>query len=156
DIPELKDDLEHAVAATQRAEAEVKRMQSELQRSESAHEEAHVSYTRLAAVLQARPNLVAQQEIDQALARDRVSEAQVATAQAALAVGKQLVQELKTNEEKVKTLLAYSRISAPFAGVITRRFANTGAMIQAGTASQTQAMPLVRLSEIDRLRFVLP
>jgi RND family efflux transporter MFP subunit len=29
-------------------------------------------------------------------------------------------------------------------------------MIQAGTASQTQAMPVVRLSQVDRLRLILP
>lgn len=156
EIPELKDDLDQAVASTRRSEAEVVRAQSELQRSQSSHEEAHQSYMRLSSVLKARPNLVAQQDIDQALARDRVSEAQVATAQAALAVVTQRIQESKLKEEKVKTLLAYSRIRAPFSGVITRRFANLGAMIQAGTASNTQAMPLVRLSQIDRLRFVLP
>jgi RND family efflux transporter MFP subunit len=40
--------------------------------------------------------------------------------------------------------------------VITRRYADTGAMIQAGTTSQTQAMPVVRLSETQELRLVLP
>ena len=47
---------------------------------------------------------------------------------------------------KVKTLMDYTRVTAPFAGVITKRYADTGSMIQAGTASQTQAMPVVRLS----------
>ena len=41
----------------------------------------------------------------------------------------------------------YTRVMAPFAGVMTKRFADTGSMIQAGTASQTQAMPVVRISE---------
>lgn len=156
EIPELKDDLNHAIAATQSAEDELKRAQSELQRFESAHEEAHLLYNRLMSVAKARPNLIAQQEIDQASARDRVAEAQVATARAALDVRKRLIQESKTNEDKVKTLLSYGRITAPFSGVITRRFADPGAMIQAGTASSTQAMPLVRLSQIDRLRFIVP
>ena len=48
---------------------------------------------------------------------------------------------------KVKTLLDYTKVTAPFAGVITKRYANTGSMIQAGIRSQTQAMPVVRLSE---------
>src|SRR5438309_112058 len=50
----------------------------------------------------------------------------------------------------------YARVTAPFAGVITKRYADTGSMIQAGTASQTQAMPLVRLSENELLRLILP
>lgn len=53
-------------------------------------------------------------------------------------------------------MLAYTQVTAPFAGVITKRYANTGSMIQAGTASQTQAMPLVRLSENSLLRLILP
>jgi RND family efflux transporter MFP subunit len=56
----------------------------------------------------------------------------------------------------LRTLFAYARITAPFTGVITKRYADTGAMIQAGTASQTQAMPLVRLSQNDLLRLVIP
>ena len=57
---------------------------------------------------------------------------------------------------KTQTLFAYARITAPFAGVITHRYADTGAMIQAGTSSQTQTMPIVRLSQIDTLRLVIP
>ena len=58
--------------------------------------------------------------------------------------------------QKVQTLIDYTRVTAPFAGVITKRYADTGSMIQAGTASQTQAMPVVRLSENSLLRLILP
>jgi RND family efflux transporter MFP subunit len=47
-------------------------------------------------------------------------------------------------------------ISAPFDGVVTKRYANEGSMIQAGTASQTQAMPIVQLSQNNLLRLILP
>jgi RND family efflux transporter MFP subunit len=49
-------------------------------------------------------------------------------------------------------MVGYTRITAPFDGVITRRYADPGALIQAGIASDTQAMPLVRLSDNYRLR----
>ena len=101
--------------------------------------------TRLGERAKARPNLVAQQDIDEATGRDRVAEAQVATAKAALASAKQQLEVAKAGQNKTQTLVAYARITAPFAGVITRRYADTGAMIQAGTSSQTQAMPLVDL-----------
>ena len=51
---------------------------------------------------------------------------------------------------------SYAQITAPFTGVITKRYADKGALIQAGTSSSTQAMPLVRLSQNDRLRLVFP
>jgi RND family efflux transporter MFP subunit len=44
---------------------------------------------------------------------------------------------------------------APFAGVVTNRYADTGALIQAGTSSSTQAMPVVRLAQTSKLRLVL-
>jgi len=53
-------------------------------------------------------------------------------------------------------MLQYATIRAPFAGVITKRYANTGSMIQAGISSQTQAMPLVRLAQNNLLRLTLP
>jgi RND family efflux transporter MFP subunit len=53
-------------------------------------------------------------------------------------------------------MIGYARITAPFSGIITERRGDPGALIQAGTASHTQAMPVVRLSQIDRLRLVLP
>jgi RND family efflux transporter MFP subunit len=62
----------------------------------------------------------------------------------------------KAELSKIKTMMEYTRVTAPFAGVITKRYADTGSMIQAGTASQTQAMPLVKLSENTLLRLILP
>jgi RND family efflux transporter MFP subunit len=156
EVPELADDLARATAARRRSNAELARARDELARTESAHTAAHLSYARLAGVLKSRPNLVAQQEVDDALARDRVAEAQVSAAKAALTAAQHQVQVSEADEGKVRTLMAYSQITAPFAGVVTRRYADTGAMIQAGTASQTQAMPVVRLSQNQTLRLVIP
>jgi RND family efflux transporter MFP subunit len=102
-----------------------------------------------------RPNLVAQQDIDEAQGRDRVAEAQVTTARAAVAANPEQVEVARANRNRARTVFAYARITAPFAGVITRRYADVGAMIQAGTASQTQTMPLVRLSDNSLLRLVI-
>ncbi len=101
--------------------------------------------------------LVAQQDIDEATrASDRVAEAQVSTAKATLAAAHEQLAVARAGQNKTKTMFGYARITAPFAGVITKRYADTGAMIQAGTASQSQAMPLVRLSENSVLRLVIP
>jgi RND family efflux transporter MFP subunit len=40
--------------------------------------------------------------------------------------------------------------------VITNRFADTGALVAAGTSSNTQAIPVVRLAQVSVLRLVLP
>ena len=155
EIPELQDDMVTDEAAVRRSREEVNRAQADLARAESAHEVAHLGSTRLAAVMKQRANLVAQQDIDEALGRDRVAEAQVATARAAVAAAEQQLAVSQATQNKTKTLFAYARITAPFAGVITHRYADTGAMIQAGTSSQSQAMPVVRLSQNSILRLIV-
>jgi RND family efflux transporter MFP subunit len=155
EIPELQDDMATAQAGVKRSQEEVNRAEADLTRTESAHEVAHLGSTRLAGVMKQRPNLVAQQDIDEAQGRDRVAEAQVATAKAAVAAAQEQLAVARANENKTKTLFAYARITAPFAGVVTHRYADTGAMIQAGTSSQSQAMPIVRLSQNNLLRLTI-
>jgi RND family efflux transporter MFP subunit len=48
------------------------------------------------------------------------------------------------------------RITAPFAGIVTRRYVDTGALVQAGTNSNTQALPVVSVAETDLFRLTLP
>jgi RND family efflux transporter MFP subunit len=155
EIPELQDEVAQDEAATRRSQEEIRRAEADLQRTESAHEIAHLAATRLASVMREQPKLIAQQDIDEATARDREAEAQVATAKAAIAAAQEQLAVAKAAQNKTQTLFAYARITAPFAGVITRRYADTGAMIQAGTASQTQALPLVRLSQNSLLRLTV-
>jgi RND family efflux transporter MFP subunit len=156
ETPELQDEIVQDEAASRRSQEEINRAQADVERAESAHEMAHLGSTRLAAVMKQRPTLVAQQDIDEAAGRDRVAEAQVSTAKASLASARQQLAVATANENKARTLFAYARITAPFAGVITQRYADTGAMIQAGTSSQTQTMPVVKLSENSLLRLILP
>ncbi len=68
----------------------------------------------------------------------------------------QRIQVMQADADRLKTMQKYETITAPFEGVVTKRYANTGAMIQAGTASQSQAMPVVRLSQNNLLRLILP
>ncbi|MCU1339691.1 MAG: Efflux transporter, family, subunit [Bryobacterales bacterium] len=155
EIPEMVDEDAQAEATRKRSEAELVHAQGELARAQSAHEAAHLNFKRLDDVVRARPALVARQEIDNALAKDRESEAQVDSAKAAITAAEQQIRVSQASEQRVHTLEAYQRITAPFAGVISKRYADPGAMIQAGTSSSSQALPLVRLSETARLRLVL-
>jgi RND family efflux transporter MFP subunit len=156
EIPEMASDIARAEASLQRSKAEVARAKDELQRAEAAHDMNHLAFTRLDAVSKTKPGLVAQQEIDDAHSRDLQGEAQIAGARSALVAADEQVRVAEAEQTKVKTMFEYTRVTAPFTGVVTKRFANTGSMIQAGTASTTQTMPLVRLSENGLLRLILP
>jgi RND family efflux transporter MFP subunit len=156
EVPEMADDQARAQSMLKRNQAELARSKDELQRAESSHTIAHLSYTRLSDVAKQKAGLIAQQEIDDAQSKDLVAEAQVSAARSSVSAAEQQVQVSLAEVQKVKTLSDYTRVTAPFAGVVTRRYADTGAMIQAGIASSTQAMPVVKLSENSMLRLILP
>ncbi len=156
EIPEMTADITRAEASLQHSRAEVARARDEMQRSQAAHDMNHLAFTRLENVSKARPGLVALQEIDDAHSRDLQGEAQIAAARSALVAAEEQVHIAEAEQSRIKTMFDYTRVIAPFNGVVTKRFANTGSMIQAGTASTTQAMPIVRLSENDLLLLILP
>jgi RND family efflux transporter MFP subunit len=156
EIPEMQDDMTRAAASIEEANAELAAAQDELQRAQSAHEMAHVSYTRILAVSNSEHGLVPQQEVDEIHSRDLVAEAQVSAAKSHVTASEQHIRVSQADQARYKTLYKYSFITAPFTGVVTKRYANTGSLIQAGTASQTQAMPVVQLSENSLLRLALP
>jgi RND family efflux transporter MFP subunit len=156
EIPEMDDDLTRAAASVQAASADVTEAQDELRRATASHEIAHLSYTRIQNVNKQEPGLVPMQDIDVVHSRDLEAEAQLSMAQSHLQSAEDHRQIAVSEQARVQTLYKYTKIEAPFSGVITKRYANTGSMIQAGTASQTQAMPVVRLSENNLLRLMLP
>ncbi len=127
EVPELKAELDASIAAEHRAEAD--------------YTNAHLIYTRLVDVNKEHPNLVAEQDIDTARAKDSMNQAAVASA--------------KADVEKYQTLFGYTQITAPFDGVVTWRSADPGALIQAGTSSG-QARALVRVADNYLLRLDFP
>ncbi len=156
EIPEMRDDLARAAASIDEAVANLAAARDDLRRAESAHEIAHLSHSRILEVAQREPGLVPQEEVDEANSHDLEAEAQVASAKSHVAACEQRLRVAQAEQSRFKTLYQYAQITAPFTGVITKRYANIGALIQAGTSSQTQAMPVVRLAENGLLRLDLP
>jgi RND family efflux transporter MFP subunit len=99
---------------------------------------------------------VAQQEVDDAQGKALASQSQVEADQAALETAQSQLDLMRAKRQHDQVLFDYARITAPFSGVVTERYANLGTLMQAGTSSSTQAMPLVRLSQDDLFRLVIP
>ena len=131
------------------------RAKSDISRAEADHEALHAAATRLKQASAARPGLIAEQELDDATAKDRSTEAQVAAAKSALSAAQQQLQISRADQQRYAAMSDYSRITAPFDGVITWRYADTGSLIQAGT-SNTNSMPVVKLSQVNILRLRIP
>jgi RND family efflux transporter MFP subunit len=142
EIPELDQDLKKAAAGVEAARDEVNK-------AEAGYQETHEVFTRLQTVATEHPKLVAQQDIDDARAKDQA-------ASAALESAKRQVEEAQAEQSREMALVDYSKIVAPFDGVVTKRYADTGAFIQAGTSSSTEGTAVVRFAQEKVLRVMFP
>src|SRR3984893_4824166 len=156
EVPELAAQLSGAEASVRAAQEQIRKALGDVQRAKPAHAAAHSAYVRLKQAADSRAGLVAQQEVDDSQAKDLEGTAQVASAQAELSSAKQQLEVAQANQKQYAALSDYTRITAPFAGVVTVRYADTGALIASGTSNSTQSMPLVRLAQTSVLRLVLP
>jgi RND family efflux transporter MFP subunit len=156
EVPEMDSEIAHARAAIDQAHAEEARAEDDVHRAESVHEMQHLSLTRIQNVASREAGLVPQQEVDEVRSKDLEAEAQVSAAKSNVSAAQERIRVLQADADRLKTMRDYETITAPFDGVVTKRYGNAGAMIQAGTASQSQAMPVVRISENSLLRLILP
>jgi RND family efflux transporter MFP subunit len=156
EIPELDAQLKGTQAEVLHSQDEVTRAENEVTRAESDHSALHAAYARLQQAAAARPGLIAEQELDDSRSKDLAAEAQVDAAKAALSAARQQTAVSDADRMRVSALADYARVTAPLSGVITWRYADTGALIQAGTSSNSQSMPVVKLAQSDVLRLRLP
>lgn len=127
EVPELHDELNNAIAIEHHAEAD--------------YTNANLIYTRMMGVNKEHPNLVAQQDIDTATAKNSAAEAALNAA--------------KADVGKYQTLVSYTNITAPFDGVVTHRYVDPGALVEAGTAT-ANTQPLLEVSDNYHLRLDFP
>jgi RND family efflux transporter MFP subunit len=156
EVPELAAQLSGTEAAVQTAAEQIRRAQGDLSRAQSSQAAVHSGYARLKQAADSQAGLVAQQEVDDSQAKDLAGVAQVQSAEAELSAARHQMESAQANQKEYAALSGYTRITAPFDGVITNRYEDTGALVAAGTANSTQSPPVVRLAEISVLRLVLP
>jgi len=156
EAPEIQDDVAKAKAGLAAAAADVVTAQAAVQRAEAGANIASLSFKRIQDVSARDPGLVPRQDVDVAQSRSMEAVAQLASAQSALKAAEDNKSEAESEYSRAQAMMQYATIRAPFTGVITKRYANTGSMIQAGISSQTQAMPVVRLAQNNLLRLILP
>ena len=155
DVPELQAQVQGAQAGVRQSQAEIVRATNEVTRDEANYTALHAAAMRLQQASDARPGLIAQQELDDAHAKDQAAAAQVDAAKSALSAMQQQLGVSQAQQKQVSTMEDYSRIVAPFSGIVTWRYADTGALIQAGTSNAGSA-PVVKIAEVSTLRLRLP
>jgi RND family efflux transporter MFP subunit len=114
------------------AEIEVPELIAEQARFKAEADVAGIDFNRLSDSQKKAPDLVMPQMVDDARGKFEIA---------------------KANLERTRTLLNYSRIVAPFGGIITRRFVDPGAFIPAATSGSTpQSAAILTLSDFSRVR----
>jgi RND family efflux transporter MFP subunit len=156
EVPELQAQLEGTVAQVARSKDEIVRAQHDVARAEAEYAALHANNDRMQAAAKAQPGLIAQQELDDIQSKNLAAAAQVDAAKAALAAAQGAAQVARADNQRVSAIQNYTRVTAPLDGVITWRYADTGALIQSGTDSNNQALPIVKLSESGLLRLRMP
>lgn len=156
EVPEIQDEMQKAKAGVAAAEANVVTAQAGVQRAEAGAKIARLSFERINDVATRNKGLVPRQDVDVAESHDAEAVAQLASAKSALEATQQSKAAADSEFARARAMMQYATIRAPFNGIITKRYANTGSMIQAGTSSQTQTMPVVRLAQYNVLRLTLP
>jgi RND family efflux transporter MFP subunit len=156
EAPEIQSDVARAKAGVAAAEANIVTAQAAVQRAQATAGMTKLSFQRLQEVATKDKGLVPRQDIDVAQSRQMEAEAQLASAESSVQAAKDAKAGSDQELIRAQTMIGYATIRAPFAGVVTKRYANTGSMIQAGIASQTQAMPVVKLTQNNLLRLILP
>ncbi len=156
EVPELQNQVEGAQAEVRHSQSDITRAQSEVVSAESTYSAVHAEYTRLEEASKERPGLIAEQELDDARAKDQQAAAQVGVAKASLDAMRQQLGVSRATRSRLETMSRYEQIIAPFTGVVTKRYADTGSLIQAGQNNNTQTLPVVQVAESDLLRLRMP
>ncbi len=155
EIPELEAQLQQDQAVIKARTDEVARARDEVSRAKAQSDVYDLQYQRLAGVAKTKAGLVAQQEVDDAQGKDLAAQSNLEAVKGTLEAAQSEVAVARAKLVHDQALYDYAKITAPFDGVVTQRYANLGALMQAGTSS-IQSTPLVRLSQENLYRLVIP
>ena len=175
-VPELEKNLVQAEAGlkarqqmTKAAEAAVNQSQQAMAVAEGQLQGAQADESLAMATLQRQQALsegkaATAQQLDDANARAKMAQASVATARAKVGAARADIAAAEANRdvataqaqvaaaqlEEVGALLQYTRIVAPFDGIVTRRMVNPGDLVQSATTNRTS--PLFTIQQLETVR----
>ncbi len=166
DAPDLDQQVSQAEAAVAQAEGQLGQAQATLQQLIATRDLADVTWQRYK-VLTAS-GAVSRQDGDTQSTAAKTSEANVSAGEKTVRAAQENVRASKATLQRLMTLQGYEGVTAPFAGIITARNVDVGALISMtgsslGPARSSSAAPsdlpssgeIFRLAEISRLRVLV-
>ena len=144
ETPELDQQISQARASLAQAQSSQKELQADIALAKANLDLARITSERWQRLL--AKGVVPRQEADQRSADLEVKQAQTERAEASLATAQDTIRASQANLSRLEELKGFSRVTAPFDGVVTARNVDIGTLINAGTKE------MFRVARIDPLR----
>jgi RND family efflux transporter MFP subunit len=106
-------------------------VEEQYQQSVADYKIKKITFDRLRSVWKESPDVIAKQDVD---------------------VAEATYEGAKTLMQQRAVLRDYTKVRAPYEGIITARFADPGALIQVATSSATSAIPLFTIMDLNTVR----
>jgi RND family efflux transporter MFP subunit len=154
DIPEMEQELAEAKAQLESKKSSLESARRQLDRYK-ANVTLQNALLKLREELGSAGHFISDRTLDEVRANAEIAKADLGVAEANRALAANQVDVAAATVEKIKTLLAYTQIVAPFDGVVARRLVNRGDLVQvATTATRTtpSAGSLFTVQRIDTIR----
>jgi RND family efflux transporter MFP subunit len=144
EAPDLDQQVRQVQATVQQAQADLERSNAALEQGKANEALAQVSATRWQNL--ADRGVVSKQENDQYQAQYKAQSANVRALDRAVAASRGSLAAAQANVARLNELQGYLKVRAPFAGVITLRNVDVGALVNAGNTL------LFRIAQTNPLR----
>lgn len=151
DVPEMAPEYEVAEAEVRRTEASQLHAQAELERAQAEVDLKRITFERLHSVRRQEPDVLPQQNVDEAKAHYDVAQAMVKVFESRVQLARSDMEKAKASRARLAALMEYTKIVAPVTGVVIKRHVDPGALIQ-HALSQTNVSPIVTVASVDTLR----
>jgi RND family efflux transporter MFP subunit len=148
DTPELDQQIRQSEASIAQTKAALLQLEAAIRQAQANLKLASVTAGRVRQLT--AEGVLSKQELDDKEAAFEARQADVAASEANLAAGKNAVTANEANTQRLKELKAFSRITAPFDGVITYRNPDVGTLITSGNNGANREM--FRVAQIDPMR----
>ncbi|HTB14398.1 MAG TPA: efflux RND transporter periplasmic adaptor subunit [Bryobacteraceae bacterium] len=150
DTPDLDAQIAQSQATLAQSKATLQQLNAALAVAKSNAKLADLTAERYKLLL--AKDAIAKQDYDDRAAQAEVAEANVKQAEENINAAQSMISANAANVQRMKELKIYTRLLAPFDGVVTYRSerSDPGTLISAGNT--TQSRELIKVSQIDTLR----
>jgi multidrug efflux pump subunit AcrA (membrane-fusion protein) len=166
DAPDLDQQVSQARAALSQAEGQLGQAEATLQQLIATRDLATITWQRYQVLT--KTGAVSRQAGDTQMTAAKTAEANVTAGEKNIVAAKDFVRASEATVDRLVTLQGYEKVTSPFAGMVTARNVDVGALISATGSSQGPSRPnqagpsdvpssgeMFRVAQIGRLRVLV-